>query len=315
MGQEIATQSTTPQAASTPWKMGPWRAGFLIALPLLALLYVVFAARGVHDATEVRHPVATNPHAITPAEPNGAALYSQNCARCHGTRGNADGLTSPVLDPWARRFGEEKFQFASTTNGIPTDEDLNYIIAHGIPGTAMPPFDQLSELERLSIARHVRVLAASGIYGKLYKQAAKDEDPEAAEIHTKMVKQLVPGPVLQVPDDLPAATAESIANGRAIFTKLCATCHGPEGAGDGPQVKGMKRDNGQPIKPRDLSRGVFMGGGEPKRLYCRIALGIPGTPMPASNAALKPSEIGDVVNFVLSLSAKMREAEKLASAK
>lgn len=315
MGQEIATKSTTPPAASTPWKMGPWRAGFLISLPVLALLYVVFAARGVHDAAGVRHPVTLTTNDVAPSEPNGAALYSQNCARCHGIRGNADGVTSLVLDPWARRFGEEKFQFASTMNGIPTDDDLTYIISHGIPGTAMPPFDQLAESERLAIARHVRVLAASGMYGKLYKQAAKDEDPEAAEIHTKMVKQLVPGPVLQVPDELPAATADSIANGRAIFAKNCATCHGPEGAGDGPQVKGMKRDNGQPIKPRDLARGVFMGGGEPKRLYCRIALGIPGTPMPATVAALKPSEIGDLVNFVLSLSAKNREADKVASAK
>src|SRR5207302_9349680 len=115
--------------------------------------------------------------------------------------------------------------------------------------------------------------------------------------------QLLPGPQLDVPSDLPPATPDSIARGRIIFTKNCATCHGPNGAGDGPQVKGMKNENDRPTKPRDLARGIFKGGGEPNRLYCRIALGIPGTPMPSSRAALKPSEIGDLVNFVLSLSA------------
>ena len=65
-------------------------------------------------------------------------------------------------------------------------------------------------------------------------------------------------------------------------------------------------DNGQPTKPRDLARGIFKGGGEVKRLYARIALGIPGTPMPSSAVVQKPSDIGDIVNFILSLSAGTR---------
>ena len=252
-------------------------------------------------------PPASPPPAA--AEPNGAAVYARNCARCHGIRGKADGVTSPSLTPWARRFGEEKFQFASTVNGIPTDDDLLYIISHGIPGTGMPPFDTLSESERRACARHVRLLAASGLYYKLYKRAERDEDPDPSDIHSQMMKYLAPGKVLEVPKDLPPPSPESIARGQKIFTAICATCHGPHGAGDGPQVKGMKNENGEPTKPRNLARGIFKGGGEPSRLYCRIALGIPGTPMPSSSAALKPSQIGDLVNFVLSLSADSRAAQ------
>ena len=153
-----------------------------------------------------------------------------------------------------------------------------------------------------AVIAHVRLLAFAGMYARLYKRAAKDEEPDPNEIHAQAVKQLVPGPVREVPRDFPAPTPASIERGRELFVKSCATCHGPKGAGDGPQVKGMKNDNGQPTKPRDLARGIFKAGGEPNRLYIRISLGMPGTPMPAS-ATLKPAEIGDLVNFVRSLSA------------
>lgn len=304
MGLENATTAPVEETPVHPWKLGPRRSGFLIILPLLLLLYVTVGARTVRLlAGNESSPQLSLPNEAV-VEPNGAAVYAQNCARCHGVRGNADGVTSASLDPWARRFGEEKFQFISTTNGVPTDDDLLYIIGHGIPGTGMPSFDHLSEAERRALAGHVRLLATGGLYRKIFTREAKDEDPDPDKIHTKAIGQLALGTVLQVPSELPVATTESIARGRGIFTKICATCHGPNGAGDGPQVKGMKNENGQPTKPRDLARGIFKGGGEPKRLYCRIALGIPGTPMPSSSAALKPSEIGDLVNFVLSLSAK-----------
>jgi hypothetical protein len=57
-----------------------------------------------------------------------------------------------------------------------------------------------------------------------------------------------------------------------------------------------------PIRPRDFTRGIFKGGREPEQLFARITLGAPGTPMPSSVAALRPAEVGDLVNFVLSLS-------------
>ena len=117
---------------------------------------------------------------------------------------------------------------------------------------------------------------------------------------TAAAKQAIPGEVVQAPANLPAPDESSLARGHKLFTAMCATCHGPKGAGDGTQI--MKRDNGEPIKPRDLARGIFKGGGEPERLYVRIAVGMPGTPMPGSSSALKPQEIGDLVNFVRSLS-------------
>jgi mono/diheme cytochrome c family protein len=281
---------------------------FLLLLPLALLLYVWLAARGVLGQAEYTRPAMV----AAEVEPNGAALYIQHCARCHGERGNANGITSPSLDPPARRFGEEKFQLATTQNSIPADDDLLYVIRHGIPGTAMPAFDHLPEADARAIVSHVRWLAHAGTYSRLFRRAKKDEDePDAEEISKQVVKLIQPGAQVELPKDLPEPTAESIARGKKTFGLNCATCHGPEGKGDGPNVKDMKNDlpekggNGRPTKPRDLARGVFKGGSETNRLYARLLLGMPGTPMPEMRA-LKPQEIGDMVNFVLSLSDQSR---------
>ena len=54
------------------------------------------------------------------------------------------------------------------------------------------------------------------------------------------------------------------------------------------------------ILPRDLREGVYRGGGEPERLYHRIAYGIDGTPMPAIEGVVAPEDIWHLVNFVRS---------------
>jgi mono/diheme cytochrome c family protein len=97
----------------------------------------------------------------------------------------------------------------------------------------------------------------------------------------------------------------------------CATCHGPTGRGDGPQVEavqkipGTDREYPEPglfdawnhkIKPRDLTRGIYRGGRRPVDIYRRIYAGIKGTPMPAfGGTVLKDEEIWDIVNYVMSI--------------
>ena len=54
------------------------------------------------------------------------------------------------------------------------------------------------------------------------------------------------------------------------------------------------------VRPRNLTLGVFRGGGAPETLYRRIANGIEGTPMPAATA-LSEDEIWALVAYVKSL--------------
>ncbi len=130
--------------------------------------------------------------------------------------------------------------------------------------------------------------------------------------------------------------ASSISHGRELFqgqVANCASCHGPLGAGDGtvndyddwtkdwtthagldPQVKSQIKPmlalgalKPHHIPPRNLQSGVYRGGGRPEDLVTRIVRGIEGTPMPAAplqpenELGLKPDEVWDLVNFLLSL--------------
>ncbi|MSR53474.1 MAG: c-type cytochrome [Gemmataceae bacterium] len=298
-----ATQANPPSAPATGPGLSRLKTMVLFATPLLLLGYMLIGGWIVYSGAKYeRQAPEVHPETVN-VEPNGLSLYLQNCARCHGDRGKADGITSGHLNPWARKFGEEKFQLSTTTNGVPCDEDLHHAIKNGIPGTGMPAFEQLTEAERRAIIQHVRHLTWAGAFRRRLKQDEDDGDVNIPEIIKAIEKQVTPGPRKEVPSDFPTADADSLARGQKIFGANCATCHGPKGAGDGPQVKGMKNDspqnggNGLPTHPRDLARGVYKGGGDRDRLYQRLALGMPGTPMPAS-ATLKPNEIGDLVNFV-----------------
>jgi mono/diheme cytochrome c family protein len=237
-------------------------------------------------------------------QPDGALLYRQHCAYCHGERGDGNGIAA--LSPRARYFGHERFKLAATTNGVPSDDDLIRVIRHGIHGTAMPGFDEktLTPDELNALCAHVRRLTWAGTYERIRQKTDPDEfDPtECAE---KSDTQCKPGPPLVLPATMPAATPESIARGRKVYEQTCMACHGPNGRGDGTQVNdpAFKNENGTPARPRDLTSGIFKGGGDPDRLYLRIRLGMPGTPMPANPSVIMPDEsVFDLIHYVRSLS-------------
>ena len=112
---------------------------------------------------------------------------------------------------------------------------------------------------------------------------------------------------------------ESRERGRKLFVSdvaKCAQCHGPAGRGDGQQTEDYQLIPGStkpfskpglfdawdhPIKPRDLTSGIYRGGRRPLDIYRRIYSGIKGTPMPPFGAALKDEEIWDLVNYAMSL--------------
>ena len=79
-------------------------------------------------------------------------LSDPSCTICHGKNGEGDGQLAGQFDPRPRNFA-----CAATVDGIP-DGQLHWIIQNGSHGTAMPPFDYLSEEEIWQLVIYLRSL-------------------------------------------------------------------------------------------------------------------------------------------------------------
>jgi mono/diheme cytochrome c family protein len=231
----------------------------------------------------------------------GTRLYERLCSSCHGQTGDGAGPAARFLYPRPRNFRQEQFRMVSTTNLVPSDADLMRTLERGMPGSSMFSFGHLSTDNRKALVAHVRGLVRQGLEDRLKRDAIENgEEPDLAEIAELIGERTQAGPSLEFPAEWPAEDAASIARGRELYVKAtCASCHGETGRGDG--VQEQKDELGMPIRPRDYTRGVFKGGREREPLYARIALGVPGTPMPSS-PALQPGEIADLVHYIRSLS-------------
>jgi mono/diheme cytochrome c family protein len=106
-----------------------------------------------------------------------------------------------------------------------------------------------------------------------------------------------------------ALAAGDVEAGREKFQALCASCHGPEGKGDGPTGKALAAA-GQPA-PRDLSKGDFKfdtdGDGKAgtdtdiKNIITKGAMAYGGSAMMAPVAGLSDQDLDNLVAFIRSL--------------
>ena len=84
------------------------------------------------------------------------------------------------------------------------------------------------------------------------------------------------------------------AKGKAIYDRLCSTCHGAQGKGDGPA--------GQMMRPpaADLTSSKVKGQPDAE-LFQAIQNGRPPTAMSAFKGQLSDQQIHDVVEYIRSL--------------
>jgi mono/diheme cytochrome c family protein len=237
----------------------------------------------------------------------GQRLYGNYCTQCHGDQGGGDGPAARFLYPKPRNFREGRFRVVTAASLRPSDQDLLHVISRGMPGSAMFPFAHLGESERQALVAYVRHLnLTSHVERQQQEAASRGESVDVAELTQEVEQLLQAGPALEMPSTLSPSSSESVARGQQLYTVQCVACHGPTGKGDG--VQDQRDDLGMPIRPRDFTHGIFKGGRDPQQLYARIVLGMPGTPMPAS-PKLQPNEVGDLINFVLSLSGPAVQAK------
>ncbi|MBI4614253.1 MAG: c-type cytochrome [Planctomycetes bacterium] len=223
---------------------------------------------------------------LASTEPNGAQLYGQECAVCHGEAGLGDGPASRTLFPQPRDFTKGKYKIRSTRFGdLPTDQDIFDTIRRGMPPSLMPSFAHLSERECWALVAHLKKLAS-------YKTEAGREFRPFELLGQRTVEIAYEAP----------RTERTIAEGRQVYRKAkCYTCHGDTGAGDGPMAGSLTDDWGERSLPRNFQRGIYKGGGGYRDIYLRCTTGLNGTPMRSYAGVLTCDERWAVAHYVHSL--------------
>lgn len=113
---------------------------------------VVRLARGLGRDLLAAYPVALGPKRV-PDLARGVQLFRQNCASCHGEKGEANTLMARQLEPPPIAFTDrarasERSPFA-----------LYQVINQGLEGTAMQSFAQLPDADKWALAYHAGQLA------------------------------------------------------------------------------------------------------------------------------------------------------------
>lgn len=198
-------------------------------------------------------------------------IYRENCAVCHGLKGDGKGPDAGRLRSRPRDFASGIYKFRSTPTGaLPLDSDLYRTLSRGIPRTGMIPQTHLSEDDRWLAIEHT----------KRFSDRFVLENP--AE----------PVTIPPAPADLASLAGE----GEKLFRDAgCAVCHGESGRGDGHAAPELKDSWDRPIRASDLTVRPLKSGDRPADLYRTLATGLDGTPMPSYFDALSPRELWALV--------------------
>ncbi len=176
---------------------------------------------------------------------SGKKLYLQNCAQCHGDKGDGEGYAATHLRPRPRNFTTGKFKIRTTPNGsIPTHQDLVNIIRRGMPYTSMPAWPGFTDQEVSDLAHFITTFSA---------------DFSNAENVPKPVE--LPG--------APKSTKESVELGKKLYEESgCIRCHGPLGRTDGPSASTLVDDwkQGEGGAQPDVSVGLQSMSSRVRRL-------------------------------------------------
>lgn len=177
------------------------------------------------------------PAATEPTGGNGSAtapstLYVEKCSGCHGVVGDGNGRGARHLSPPTRSFRTERFRLASTVNAIPTAEDIVSAIRRGMPGTSMRAYDELSDDQRLQLAREVLGRRREGIRDQVIRMLREQDDQiDEAEIGQIVDSCTTAGQAVPLPR-FGTADSATIARGKETYLALgCDKCHADDGTG------------------------------------------------------------------------------------
>jgi mono/diheme cytochrome c family protein len=238
----------------------------------------------------------------------GKRVYFTKCVWCHGVDGGGDGPGADRLWPRPRNFNQGTFKIRHTASGelplfdakkpVPGQNDLFETVTHGLPGSAMPPWEGiLTEEQRLQVLSFVTT------------QLVKDRKFTDTKSESQTVLQL--GELKPI-----AASEESLKKGaELIVEKKCVECHGMEGRGDGNAFN-LKDDWGFSIQPANWHkcwnfRGSRQDPYNVTNIFRTFSTGVNGTPMPSFADNTTVEERWHIANFVNSLCEREADGKPL----
>ena len=125
---------------------GKWIGAGAIGLGIVLFLMATVLA-SPSAAVYVTNPIVPDEGSLA----RGAALYTANCAACHGADGRGNGPLAPSLNPRPADFVQHV--------NFHTDDVLFDFISKGIPGTAMQGWQgTLTETDRWHVLNYVQAL-------------------------------------------------------------------------------------------------------------------------------------------------------------
>ncbi|MBX7223525.1 MAG: c-type cytochrome [Blastocatellia bacterium] len=247
------------------WMMGHFRNPRAL-VPDSIMPTFSFSEAEYKDMTEYLKSLRTPPPIATSEE-----AFKNLCQRCHGEKGDGNGITALYLDPSPRDFTKSGFMNSKT------EERLLKSIKEGVPGTSMPAWGQvLNDDQSRSLLEY------------LWKTYVREPR-----------KPLKPR---NVPETNPVAmNPDSVRRGEQIFAMRCTGCHGKKADGKGPNSLDILP------RPRNLRNSEFVNAMNDRRLFESILYGVQGTAMPPwVDYGMTNNEVGDLVNFIRSVNQKQK---------
>lgn len=184
------------------------------------------------------------------------------------------------LLPPPRNFTRGIFKYRSTPPGfLPTDADLTRTIRSGLPGTAMPIFNQLSDREVRTVVEYVKSFSSR------WRSATNYAPP-----------MVIPNAPQWFND--PKTRSARAERARSTFQNNCAPCHGTDGSGKDATTRELQDSWGQPVTPTNLREPILRSGTGLEVIYRVLLNGIEGTPMPSFRDAFTDDQRWELVAFI-----------------
>lgn len=179
---------------------------------------------------------------------------------------------------------------AWSSQSVPVEKEETILLDHN--------YDGIRELDNHLPPWWKWLFYATIVWGAVYlftyhitgtfplQQAELDAEIAQADEQARARKSAVAGPVIDETNVEVSVDPAALADGKATFQSICASCHRPDGGGD--------------IGP-NLTDAYWKHGGDIKSIFKVVSKGVQGTNMVAWGASMSPENIRNVSSYLLTL--------------